>query len=70
MTALARVERLAYDTDPRFALATQRYWPGARIRFWKGLATSFGVGHQTGQMTQSRRTAFDVGSPWPFGRGL
>ena len=70
VTALARVERLDYDSDPQFALATQRYWAGARIRFWKGLATSFGVGHQTGQMTQSRRTAFDVGLTLALRAGL
>jgi hypothetical protein len=70
VTALGRVERLDYDSDPQFALATQRYWAGARIRFWKGLATSFGVGHQTGQMTQSRRTAFDVGLTLALRAGL
>ena len=68
--AIARVERLDYDSDPRFALATERYWAGARIRFWKGLATSFGVGHQTGRMTQSRRTAFDIGLTMALRAGL
>ena len=70
VTALARVERLDYDSDPRFALATQRYWAGARIRFWQGLAASFGAGHQTGQMTQSRRTAFDIGLTLALRAGL
>jgi hypothetical protein len=69
-TALVRAERLDYDADPRFALATARYWAGARIRFWKGLAASLGVGHQSGELTQRRRTAFDVGVTYALRAGL
>lgn len=61
VTALARAERLDYDAAPPFALYTHRYWGGARIRIWKSLAGSIGVGHQGGQMTQTRRTAVDAG---------
>jgi hypothetical protein len=61
VTALARAERLDYDTAPPRALYTHRYWGGARVRIWRGLAGSIGVGHQGGQMTQSKRTAVDAG---------
>jgi hypothetical protein len=37
---------------------------------WRGLATSFGVGHQTGQMTQTRRTTFDAGLTLALRAGL
>ena len=61
VTALLRAERLSYEARAPFALQTHRYWAGARIRLWKGLATSAGVGHQAGQATQRRRTALDLG---------
>jgi hypothetical protein len=61
VTALARAERLDYDTAPPRALFTHRYWGGARIRIWRSLAASIGVGHQGGQMTQTKRTAVDAG---------
>ncbi len=44
-----------------FALYSHRYSGGARVRVWKGLTVAAGVSHQAGQLTQSRRTAFDVG---------
>ena len=61
VTALLRAERLAYSAPEPFALYSHRYTAGARIRLWKGLATSVGISHQAGQLTQSRRTAIDVG---------
>jgi hypothetical protein len=61
VTALARIERLDYDTIPQFALFTHRYAAAARIRLIQGLSTSFGLVHQGGHLTQRRRTAFDVG---------
>jgi hypothetical protein len=61
VTALARAERLDYQTTPPFALYTHRYSMGGRVRVWQGLAVSSGVSHQGGQLTQSRRTALDAG---------
>lgn len=60
-TALARAERLAYTAPDPYALYSQRYSTGARLRIWKGLSAAAGVSHQTGQLTQTRRTAIDVG---------
>lgn len=61
VTALARMERLDYDTRPPYALHTERYQAGVRVRVWRGLAVSTGVAHQGGQLTQAQRTALDVG---------
>lgn len=61
VTGFARLERLDYDTDPRFALHSQRYGAGLRVRVWQRLAASFGVVHQAGQLTQHRATALDIG---------
>ena len=36
-TALARAERLAYAAPDPYALYSQRYSTGARLRIWKGL---------------------------------
>jgi hypothetical protein len=61
VTALFRAERLAYTAPDPYALYSHRYATAMRIRLWKGLATSVGVSHQAGQLTQTRRTAFDLG---------
>ena len=61
LTALARAERLDYNTTSPFALHTHRYEAGVRVRVWQGLSASIAVAHQGGQVTQSRRTAVDVG---------
>jgi hypothetical protein len=61
VTAFARAERLAYDARPPHDLYTHRYTGGARIRVWRTIAASAGVVHQAGELTQSRRTAFDLG---------
>ena len=60
-TALARAERLAYTAPEPFALYSHRYSVGARVRTWKGLAAAAGISHQAGEVTQRRRTAFDIG---------
>jgi hypothetical protein len=60
-TALARVERLAYAAPDPYALYSHRYSGGARIRLWRGLSAAAGVAYQGGQLTQTRRTAFDFG---------
>ena len=61
VTAFGRAERLVYDAIPPFALSTHRYTAGARIRLWRTVALSTGVVYQGGQLTQHRRTAFDLG---------
>jgi hypothetical protein len=61
VTALFRAERLAYTAPEPYALYSHRYAAGMRVRLWRGLATSVGVVHQAGQLTQGRRTALDVG---------
>jgi hypothetical protein len=61
VTAFARAERLAYDAAPPHDLYTHRYTTGARIRLWRTLAASAGIVHQAGDLTQSRRTALDLG---------
>lgn len=66
VTALVRAERLAYDAAPPRALYSHRYSAGARVRLWKTVAVSAGVVHQAGQVTQSRRTAFDIGLTGSF----
>jgi hypothetical protein len=61
VTALFRAERLAYTAPEPHALYSHRYAAGVRVRLWKGLGASIGASHQAGQLTQSRRTALDVG---------
>lgn len=68
VTALVRAERLDYDTIPQFALYTHRYSTAARVRLWQGLSVSTGVSHQRGQLTQSRRTAVDLGFSYTLRR--
>jgi hypothetical protein len=70
VTAFARAERLAYDANPPHALYTHRYTTGARIRLWRTLALSAGVAHQAGQLTQRRRTAFDLGISGSWRRAM
>ena len=65
VTALARAEKLDYDTPvAAYRLFTHRYVAATRIRIWRGLSTSFGVSHQGGRLTQHRPTAFDTGVSW------
>jgi hypothetical protein len=61
VTALARVERLNYVARAPFALETTRYQTAARIRVWRALSVSAGAVHQMGQLTQTQRTALDLG---------
>ena len=71
VTALARAERLNYDTRPvEYALVTHRYSAAMRVRMWEGLSASLGVTHQRGQLTQTRRDAVDVGISWALRRDL
>ncbi len=70
ITALARAERLNYDTVPMYSLATHRYTTAMRVRVWEGLSTSLGITHQRGQQTQSRPTAVDLGLSWALRKDL
>jgi hypothetical protein len=71
MTALARAEKLDYDTLPvEYALFTHRYTAAVRVRIWQGLSASVGMTHQRGQLTQTRPTAVDVGISWALRKDL
>jgi hypothetical protein len=62
VTAVARIERLDYDTDPPFALHARRQTIGARIRVLDALSVQLNVMHQTGELSEEYgAAAFDVG---------
>jgi hypothetical protein len=61
VTAVARVERLDYDTPfVAFVLFARRQTIGARIRIIEGLSAQVNMLHQTG-LPQYAETSFDVG---------
>jgi hypothetical protein len=71
VTALARAERLNYDTTPaEWALVTHRYSGAVRVRVWQEFSVSLGLAHQRGQQTQRRPTAVDVGVSWALRKDL
>ena len=71
VTALARAERLDYDTGvPEYSLFTQRYSAAMRVRVWEGLSVSLGLAHQRRNLTQSRPTAIDLGITWALRKDL
>jgi hypothetical protein len=59
VTAVARVERLDYDTTSRFFLFARRAMAGARIRIPGGLTAQIAAGHQWRQQIQRDSTAID-----------
>jgi hypothetical protein len=61
VTAVARIEKLDYDTTPNHALHSTRQTIGARIRVREGLAAQVNLLHHTGLLYQPRRTSLDVG---------
>jgi len=61
VTALARVERLAYEAIPPFDLYATRQTVGARVRLLQGLAVQANVVKQTGRIARTASTALDVG---------
>jgi hypothetical protein len=61
VTAVARVDRLAYDAVPPFALFAERYTAGARIRVLDRLAVQVELLHQSRALPQRRATAIDLG---------
>ena len=60
VTAVARLERLDYDTVPKFALHAARQTVGARVRLLPPLAIQVDILHQTGGIASDAQTAFDV----------
>jgi hypothetical protein len=62
VTAVARIERLDYNTDPAFALHASRQTMGARIRVFDALSVQLNVVHQTGELSKKYgAAALDVG---------
>ena len=61
VTAVARIERLDYDTTSAFALHARRQTIGARIRLVDVLSAQLNVIHQTGRIAEYGATALDVG---------
>ena len=61
VTAVARIERLDYDTSPPFDLHKRRQTVGARIRIRPGFSTQMNVLHQTGQPDTYGAVALDIG---------
>jgi len=61
VTAVARIERVDYDTSPPFDLHKRRQTLGARIRVGQGFSTQVNVLHQTGQPDTYGAVALDIG---------
>jgi hypothetical protein len=61
VTALARLERLAYEATPPFDLYATRQTVGARVRLVHGLAVQANVVAQTGRIARTASTALDLG---------
>jgi hypothetical protein len=62
VTAVGRIERLAYDASPPFAFATERYTAGARVRLLDNLSLSVGIVRQASDAPAMRLdSAIDVG---------
>jgi hypothetical protein len=70
LTAVGRVERLDYDTAPRFALHTRRQTIGARIRLLEGVSAQVNLHHTTGQLAadEHRPVALDLGVTYSIRR--
>ena len=61
VTAVARIEKLDYDTMPQHALHAARQTMGARIRLSGGFTGQVNLLHHTGLLHQRRRTSMDIG---------
>jgi hypothetical protein len=70
VTAVARLERLDYDTIPEFVLFARRAMAGARIRIPGGLTAQIAAGHQWRQQIQRDRTAFDFAVSYSLRRDI
>ena len=60
VTAVARIERLDYDTIPRFALFARRATVGARLRLPRGFTAQATVDHQWRQPIQRDPTTLGL----------
>ncbi len=70
VTAIARLERLDYDTTSPFFLFARRALAGARIRLPGGLTAQIAAGHQWRQQIQRDRTALDVALTYSLRRDV
>jgi hypothetical protein len=70
VTAVARIERLDYDTTPAFALHARRQTLGARLRILDALAVQLNIIHQTGEIAEYGGNALDVGVTYSLRRDL
>jgi hypothetical protein len=61
ITAVARIERLDYDTRPPFDLHARRQTLGARIRILDGLSAQVNALHSTGRSGQYGPPVLDIG---------
>jgi hypothetical protein len=68
VTAVARVEGLAYDTAPPFDLHARRQTVGARIRIVQELALQLNLTHQSGGAAKFTSHALDVGVTYSIRR--
>jgi hypothetical protein len=60
VTAVARIERLDYDTAPAFALSARRATVGARVRLPFGISAQIAADHQWGKQIQRQPTTLGV----------
>jgi hypothetical protein len=70
LTAVARLERLDYDTTSPFFLFARRAMAGARIRIPGGLTAQIAAGHQWRQQIQRDRTALDLSLTYSLRRDV
>jgi hypothetical protein len=70
ITAVARIERLDYDTAPAYSLHMQRQTVGARIRMFDALSAQLNVIHQTGHLAEYGATGLDVGVTYSVRRDV
>jgi hypothetical protein len=68
VTAVARIERLSYETTPAFDLRGSRQTAGAKIRIRETLALQVNAIHQTGAPAQYGATAIDIGLTYSIRR--
>jgi hypothetical protein len=68
VTAVARVEQIAYDTIAPFALQAQRQTIGARVRVLNQLALQVDLLHQSGQAAAYDAVPLDVGITYTIRR--
>ena len=68
VTAVARVERLAYNAVSPFDLAATRQTLGARVRITSQISIDANLIHQTGGVAKYSTTPFDIGVTYTIRR--